>query len=377
MVALKRIWTLPLMLLLLAVGCLDPYQPPTSTVDTDLLVIDGLINATDNVATVKISRAIGLSEATPYPLEANANVSIEEEGGNSMTLAEGPSGLYSVDQVFEMTKRYRLKVVTDGKEYLSSFITLQKNTEIDSLDWNADDKKFTISVNSHDFSNGQKYYRYTYDETYEYTASLFSAYKLVDGKALYRLPEEYVYWCWITQASKPILLASTENLNSNVVAHFPVINISKGDRRLWKKYSALVRQISLDRDAYEFWSQLKKITESLGSLFDPLPYQIKGNLTSKSDPDEPVLGYFSGGEVTSKRIVVSNNDMPDGYYGFPARCQEENVKIALLHTLDPSISILTEAETVGIFVVGYFYSSPQCTDCRLEGGTNVKPDFLK
>ncbi len=362
---------------LFLLGCLDPYQPPTSNEKTDFLVIDGHINSTDNIATVKLSRAIGLSEPTRFPPEPGATVSIEGEDNQITPVPEVSGGVYSANHIFDKAIRYRLKITTQDKEYLSEFINLESNTPIDSINWKADGKKLTIFGNTHDIAGGIKYYRYTYDETFEYTSTLFSSYRLVNGEPVFRTPEEIIYWCWTTRPSNPILLTSTENLTTNIVAGFPILSIEKGDRRLWKKYSILLRQISLGKEAYTYWTQIKKTTESLGGLFDPLPYQIKGNVSSAVNPNETVLGYFSAGEVTEKRIVISNRQLPSGYSGrLQNDCLERNVKLNQLSTLDSASDIITSAEYMGPFVIGYFYSSPGCTDCRLQGGTNVRPDFM-
>lgn len=365
-----------LLLSLLMLGCLDPYQPPTTNENTDLLVIDGHINSTDNIATVKITRALALTNAKAYPPETSAQVAIEDEKGNAVKLIEAAKGTYSISRTFNPDVRHRLKIITKGKEYVSEFIKLMKNSDIDSLNWQADQNKLVISAYTHDNAPGAKYYRYAYDETHQYTARNISSFKLVNGVAVDRSASEYMFVCWVTKPSAPILLASTENLRENFVAGFPVINISRGDRRLWIKYSALVRQYSIDKEAYEYWLQMRKTTESLGSLFDPLPYQIKGNLKSTSDPEESVLGYFSGGDVTKKRITITNYTMPAGYWGVQQKCQEDYTKVADLKTLDARINVLTVPEVVGITVVGYYHTTHSCTDCRLEGGTVIKPDFI-
>lgn len=362
---------------LLMLGCLDPFEPPTSNKKIDWLVIDGTINSTDNVAKVKISRAVNLSESSAYPLETSATVSIEVENHKPISLSESTPGVYSAKQVFDTKQRYRLRVKAKEKEYLSDYIKLEKNSSIDSLTWKADNSRLEIMANTHDFSEGHKYYRYTFEETHEYTSVVFSAYQLINGAAVYRTPDNYIFWCWITKPSKSILLTSTENLTQKVVSQFPITRIERGDRRLWIKYSVLVQQISLSKEAYDYWTQLQKTSESLGSLFDPLPYEIKGNIKSISDPSETVLGYFSGGEVAQKRLVISNRIMPDGYAGvLKGDCEEDNVKLGLMHTLNPKFVMLIRPELDGITVVGYFYTTHSCTDCRLEGGTTLKPDFM-
>jgi Domain of unknown function (DUF4249) len=373
----KRIrWSL-FLLTAIVLGCLDPYAPPTDGIATDFLVVDGVINATNNIVTVKLSRATALSDATSFLAETNADVFVEDEKNQKYKLAEVSTGVYSLNQAFDYELQYRLSITTKGEDIVSEFVDVIKNSPIDSLTWKADNERFSIFVNSHDFSEGKKYYRYTYEETHQYSAKFFSGYKLVNGEAIYRTPDEWMFTCWITKPIGGILLASTENFSQNIISEFQILKIQRGDRRLWQKYSVLVQQISVDKKTYTYWEELRKMTESLGGLFDPLPYQVKGNLESVSNPDKTVIGYFSAGEVFEKRVVVSINELPRNYSGvLQSSCTESNVKIADMHTLVPASDILTYAEMMGPFVVGYFYSTPSCTDCRLEGGTNVRPDFM-
>ena len=358
-------------------GCIDPYEPPVSNAETNFLVIDGNINSTGNVAIVKLSRAIALASTAPFPPETGATVFIEDENNQLTALPEVADGIYSVNKIFDTELQYRLKVSSGTSNYQSDFILLETNAPIDSVTWRADDTHLEILANTHDFSDGPKYFRYSVEETYEYTSVFYSSYKLENGIAVYRSPTESVYNCWITQNPISLLLGTTENLSQNIIANFLVQKIEKGDRRLWRKYSVLVRQMALDRKTYEYWTQLKNITESLGGLFDPIPYQVNGNIFSETDSKEVVLGYFSGGNVNEKRIVIANNQLPNGYLTIlQSECEEDYVTLGDLPLLVGRNVLLTRPELEGITVVGYYFAIPACADCRTQGGTNVKPDFM-
>lgn len=359
-------------------GCLDPYEPPTSNVKVNFLVVDGHINSTDSIATVKLSRAIQLNDTSAFPTERDATVTIEDETGYvSLVLETGP-GIYSIKRFFDQSLQYRLMVMTSGKEYASEFIDLQQNTPIDSLSWNAFTDRLEIYANTHDFREGFKYYRYSYDETYEYNSTFYSGWKLEGSSPVFRPFSEQIYTCWITSPSTNILLTSTESLAQNVIANQLLLRINKGDRRLWRKHSLFVRQNSLSKQAYDYWTQVKKMSESLGGLFDPLPHSVKGNISSISNPDETVLGYFSGGQVSSQRIVIRNNELPRDFSGVTQDdCLEQYIEASEVSTLQDKKILITRAEYMAIFIVGFHYSIPSCVDCQLEGGTRFQPEFMR
>jgi hypothetical protein len=362
------------------IGCLDPYEPPTANTDTDFLVIDGFINSTDSLATVKLSRAVNLSAESEFPMEIGATVVIEDDAGNADLLTTSVPGVYTLKKYFNADYRYRLRITAQLKEYTSEYITIQKNTPIDSLGLGIYDDKVEIYASTHDFSEGIKYYRYAFDETYEYTADFFSFFKLAidnDGLAPFRMPNEFIYKCWKTVPSKAILTVSTQNLSENRISEFAIQKISKGDSRLWYNYSMLVKQMALTKEAYEYWEAIKKVSESSGGLFDPIPYAVKGNIISVSDDQEVVLGYFSGSQVNKSRITFGDKDLPNDFFGIaPTSCKEDYIPIWELHTLLGKDVNLTSAQFALTTIVGYYYTIPACSDCRTKGGVNVKPDFI-
>jgi hypothetical protein len=69
--------------------------------------------------------------------------------------------------------------------------------------------------------------------------------------------------------------------------------------------------------------------------------------------------------------------MPLGYTGvYLGDCAESYIEVSEVSSIANNNIILTRAEYMAIFIIGFYYSSPNCVDCRLGGGTNVKPDFM-
>ncbi|MES1214744.1 MAG: DUF4249 family protein, partial [Bacteroidota bacterium] len=65
-----------------------------------------------------------------------------------------------------------------------------------------------------------------------------------------------------------------------------------------------IGQVSLTREAYQFWERYNDQTTRTGSILDPLPASIKGNVFNEADPDDFALGYFSASSVTHKRAEI-------------------------------------------------------------------------
>lgn len=373
-----KLFSIISLLSLLLVSCLDPYSPPTSSKELDYIVIDGNINSTSNEITVTISRAVRLSDPTnPIPIE-NATVRVEDSKGAASTLSHSQSGLYKLNLSFDLTEKYRLVIaLPDNKFYQSEYIKLNKDSEIDSISYSIQSDGLEIYANTHDFSDGKKYYQYFFEETFEYGPQFYSSWIIANGQVEYRPSDQEISTCWLTKNSSNIILATTEGLEENIILNKQVLKIPKGDRRLWKKYSVNILQKKLDKDAYNYWKQIQKNSESLGGLFDPIPYPVQGNIRSLNNPDEVVLGYFSGGSVGYSRLTISNAKLPSGFSGtLQSTCQESYVPVSNLNSILNSSILLTQAQYQGLDIIGYYYSSPACVDCRLEGGTNMRPPFM-
>jgi hypothetical protein len=69
-------------------------------------------------------------------------------------------------------------------------------------------------------------------------------------------------------------------------------------------YTINVTQYALTKEAYEYWDNLKKNTEKIGSIFDPQPFADFGNIHCISDPDEPVIGFISACSTSQKRLYI-------------------------------------------------------------------------
>lgn len=359
-------------------GCLDPYTPPKTDNESSFLVVDGWIDVTNGKATVTLTRSLGLTALTDYPAETGAVVKLKDSEGAFITMVEQSPGTYTTSHSFDITKTYQLIFTAAGKNYVSDPVAMVRNSPISKLDWSADDTRFQVIASTIDPGEGSRYYRYAMEETFEYRAFFGSSYKFIGNQPAFRFDEaDNITRCWRADPVSTIVLTSTEGLSENRIEDFPVIQLEKGDRKLWHDYSLLVRQIALDKAAYDYWSQLAKVSQSLGGLFDPIPFSLKGNVRNVFDPEEKVLGYFSGGEVSAARVRVKSDVLPDGYVKLdPAPCLENYVDVSEVSTIAGLPFNLTRANYLFLAIIGYYYATPACTDCRLQGGKNFPPPYM-
>lgn len=351
-------------------GCVDPYRPPEITAPNNYLVIDGFFNSKPgSVSTIKLSRTQNLSDKNKPTAETKAQVMVEAENKATFPFRETGTGVYTLtDMVPQSGQKYRLRIKTArGSEYVSDYTQVVTTPPIDSVSWQAKNDGLHIYANTHDPKNNTRYYRWEFEETWDFYTPYNATLELKNGRVITRA--ESVYHCWSSEVSNRIQVGSTARLSQDIVSLYPLTLVPPESWKLSSKYSILVRQYALSQDAYAYWDQLAKMTQNIGSLFDPQPFLLTGNVHSITNPSEPVLGYFSIGSVESQRIFVHRFQLPNWItnsgYGF---CRLDTAK-ALKDLVEMNFQPVEELETGG-----YLAADNYCVNCSLRG-TNKKPDF--
>jgi hypothetical protein len=366
---------------LLATACLDPYNPSASSTNYNYLVVDSFVNSAEGTGTVLLTRTKPLDNNDPSPIVVNAQVSLEAEDGSSFAFAETNPGKYELSGAsIDGSKKYRLKITHGNDSFESEFAGVVNTPSIDSITWKELDNKVEIYVNTHDDQNDSHYYRWRYDETWHYSSAFYSSfiYNAATHSVELRPFDDNIYDCYRNISSTDIVIFSTSKLQNDVVKNFTLTSFPVSNVRLQHLYSINVQQQVLSKEGFEYYQLLKKTTENLGTLFDPLPAQVTGNIRCITDPSQLVIGFFSVGTVDTKRIFISpqeidfnGNSIVDPIY---AGCEQDTLFLQDLGNFAGG-DLLTSPAYKGPTLLGYLRSPTSCVDCRMAGGTTVKPDF--
>jgi hypothetical protein len=177
---------------------------------------------------------------------------------------------------------------------------------------------------------------------------------------------------------------NSTQLSQNALVGFPLLTVPP-TVKLRFGYSVLVRQVAQSPAEYDYWERLRKSTENLGTVNDPLPGRVTGNVHALADAAEPVLGYVGVHTVAQKRLFLDPtaqlpkpqpssvffdpayaNCLQVDSYSFPQALPQ--LRASGLVPLKPIINI-NSGDTIGTTA-----SSLDCVDCR-QRGTNVKPSY--
>jgi hypothetical protein len=367
------------MLMMAELACQHPYEAPPIPTDARALVVEGLINTSHDASTIiMLSRVQELSASNlPKSPELNAVVMLESDDGSLIPLYDVGTGSYVADHLSLASYRnYRLDITTqNGNKYQSDFVLAKKTPTIDSLEWNQN-SDVTIYVNTHDPLDSTIYYRWEYEETWNYLSNLASPWAVANGMIYAKDSLTQTDSCWRTFPSSNIIVGSSLALNKDVISHFALTSIPFNSEQISNRYSILVKQYALSKGAYEFYQILKKNTQETGSLFDPQPQNLPTNIHCLTNPSERVIGFACASSIEEKRIFIDHKEVKWKYSGVSPDCTH----FIYTHTDPNDYRIFNFPDTN--YVPYYFDNNGSlilvyrgCTDCKYYGGTNVKPTY--
>lgn len=363
-------------------GCQKPIDIKATTTNANILVVEGLINAGIDLTTIKLSRTVIIGNKNTANPEGGATVTIENAQATVATLKEVAKGTYSSSPAtlnLDKTKQHRVRIKTaNGKIYLSDLVDVKITPPIDSVGYNVKNNGIELYANTHDDTNNSRYYLYNYDETWQFNSLYFSGYYSNGSALLPRTTAQLVNSCFTGTTSANIFLNSTASLTQDVAYQFPLTFIEGTSEKISIKYSLFVMQTALTKEAYVFWENLKKSTESLGSIFDAQPSQLIGNIHNIADASEPVIGYISAGTTQTKRIYINKYQLPVNFITkYPYSCSIDTAKSSKDLTdkvipLNNGIIALNPVEPPSL--LPFVYTDRTCGDCTIRG-TLQKPAF--
>ena len=151
------------------ITCKKPFTPVLNQSDKRYLVIEGIISENDSTF-VRLSRTNKVDTLRTVFAETNAQVTIENNADASYPLTEIRNGTYAIGPLnLDVSHRYRLRIKTsDGKEYLSDFVPIKNAPPIDSIGFIGQSSGVTIYVNAHDDTKTTRYYRWDFNETWQF-----------------------------------------------------------------------------------------------------------------------------------------------------------------------------------------------------------------
>ena len=316
-----------LLFFILVYSCIEPLDFNIIGDKSKSLVVDGLITNEPGPYVVYLTRTTNYSSTFEFSEKVGgAIVIISDNLGNSETLIQTFPGMYKTypGSIRGIPGRYyKIEIETpDGKHYESKPELLSCVSEIDSIYYELqqhqelDDNNivqsfegFQISIDINNAENDKNYYMWSWTGTHEIHTQPWN---YMDGRS--PAPKDFCSTCWISERQQYINVFNDENLSGNQIKKKPVafvrITDSDGNRHFRGKYHIEVKQLSISKEAYKYWSSIEKQISSTGSLFDPSPSAIIGNIKNVNEPEDIIFGYFGASAISTKSIFIPADEAP-------------------------------------------------------------------
>lgn len=303
------------MLLATLSGCIDPVDLPIRQTERRL-VVEGLITDEPPPYPIKLTYSGNLNRSLLIPDELAINgavVTVEDNLGNLTQLMQDPlnPAFYWLrdDRLRGVPGRaYTLRVtLPDGGKYVSRPEVLVPVPPVERLygEYRESDRNttqfntFRVYVDTRDPATPGNFYRWQ-------AMSYMPIWGYNDPQGLYKpslgpQPGYYApYYGSLTNVLSDQLV-NGNRITGRLMLIPPLL-------ALGAQYVE-VRQYSLSREAYQYWIRYEEQLARTGTLFDPQPASIEGNVRAEADTNNLALGYFGASAVSRERIIMQTDSL--------------------------------------------------------------------
>jgi hypothetical protein len=388
-------------------SCLESYFPEFPDEEVNTIVIFGGISNQGGYHYIQVSLATNISQPEYFPVTGCTGYVADEKGNkwNIENMGDGNYRIFISQDNLIPGRKYMLYVRSPlGVEYESEQEIMPSSPMLDSIYYRWESHQTTNpdlpSKGLQFYSDMEgsmedaRYFRWIVQETWEYHA-VYPIDYYYDGtsKSIKRMypPDFSKRVCYSTVDIPKIFTMKTSNLAENKYEGFPLHFVENTNEKLLYNYSALIRQIAISEKAYQYWENLRQNVEDQSGLYQKQPLQIQGNIhvlesydSTLVIPNDPysdsagtrtisskrVLGYFSVSAEKSARITLFN--LPDINVDLSNYCLPWTPKSG---GIGPFLRTIPPGKIVYLVDPGSL-ADESCFDCRLRGGTTVKPAFL-
>lgn len=329
---LKRFLSIALVLLM---GCIDPVDIDMDT-QRQHLVVEAYFTNVPKLNFVRLSYS--QPHSVPYnSFEEDALVYITSEEGEYFNFTYDKAGYYfpsfGAEAYGVPGHTYTLNVHAGTKHYISEPVTLLEALPIDSVHFEITEQTFAfpgdrakqllegyqVLVDYEDPGNEKNYLRWSFETEYEINTQ---PYDFIDPWSGMPAPKDCCVQCFLSEKLELLKVADDRLTNGRQVRNMGVLFLPF-EKYLGVKNKLTVYQHSISADAYNYFRILEQQKNSTGTVFDPPPAEVKGNMINVSNEDEQVIGFFDVSGVSVKQVTIKRADINHNFpfFRFPDDCR--------------------------------------------------------
>ena len=255
----------------------------------------------------------------------DATIVLESGSGDTYAFQPAENGEYLLLEylLLQTGEKYRLHVeINDVEKFISEWEEVPEKVTISNAYWEPAVSTFynnngiKISRNGFNFNvttgaipSDEIYIRYTYETTHINDAIFAEPLCPVECRNCYikTVPKDFLK----LEASKG---SKGKELADVVVAFIEL------DKKFTFRVTMLVRQISISKNAYDFYKSIDQQRSLAGSIFDPPPAIIKGNFTAEEQSDAKAYGLFEVGRLDEGVIDIYSGSIERQFLKYTDYC---------------------------------------------------------
>ncbi|WP_242928787.1 DUF4249 domain-containing protein [Pontibacter vulgaris] len=326
-----------LLLMLVLAACIDPidFKPEDQS---EHLVVEAKLTNLPGTSYVRLMYAQPFSY--PYnKFEEKAIIVITSQEGEQFEYAySGGNGYYYPisDAVGLVGHTYTLHVTVNERQYQSRAVTIKQPVAIDSLyvefgresvivegrKYKEQLPGYQMKVDYTDPAGENNFYRWSFFSQYQVLTQPQDFIEMRCRGCPRPAPKPCCSHCWISERVDKFAVVTDRLTNGKKVINQKVFFVPF-DRYMHIRYKLKVYQHTISEEAYEFFRVMEQQSGSTGTVFDPPPAEIKGNLFNINDENERVIGFFDASAASMKEIVINRSDIyfSFGHLVYPDDCR--------------------------------------------------------
>jgi hypothetical protein len=284
----------------IGLSCLDQVDLPTQRTN-QVLVVEGLFSNLLEENFLKLTYTLPVGSQKSIEPVVGAYIELRSNNGEKVIYkpATDAVGIYRPTDKTLIAKdgiKYSIYIkLLNGKEFSSAPESLPTNVPIQKV--TARFRKeapigYQIFADFQDPKDSENYYRWEADA---YHVRLSTGGQQGCCKI-----------CYVLINSEGINNFSDAGVNGGLVRLRPV-HFSQA--YTLGKHFAEVKQLSITRNAYQYWQKYKNQLNRKGTIFDPLPAPVYGNISNINDPNEFALGYFEVASISKSKLEIPGDTL--------------------------------------------------------------------
>jgi hypothetical protein len=284
-----------------------------------ILVVLGLVTTAPGPYTINLSysgpysNSLQAAQRDSMYFISDAKVVIRDDRGDSTSCSYVSLGNYMSDDpqfMGSIGRTYTLAIyLSNGQEYLSKPETIQGASPIDSLSIGYDSTGLTnilppplvVTVNTRDPGNGPHYYKWSAIGYYPRKSWGAPCDPFSDPPCT----NPFMCTCGALCEQANTAVSQVNVFSNQFSAGQEIIEPVYYSPVYWfGDHYVEIDQYSLTLESYQFWEQYLAQNDRTGSILDPLPSPVIGNIYNARDSSDLALGIFSASDVFKKKVVV-------------------------------------------------------------------------